>query len=135
MEVITKNKYHNDPDVNGKYNYIYKITNLINNKIYIGVHRTNVLDDGYMGSGKIIKRAIKKYGLENFKKEILNFYDTYKEVLEEEKKLVTISFINQKDVYNLKEGGFGSCKWSQEKLNQLSLAAKKRWQTPEYVEK
>jgi len=40
--------------------YLYEIKNLINNKIYVGVHKTNDLNDGYMGSGKVIRRAIKK---------------------------------------------------------------------------
>ena len=39
---------------------IYKTTNLINGRFYVGMHKTNDLDDGYMGSGKMIQRAIKK---------------------------------------------------------------------------
>lgn len=58
------------------YYIIYKITNLVNSKIYIGSHKTDNLEDGYMGSGKILNRAYKKYSVENFKKEILHTHDT-----------------------------------------------------------
>lgn len=57
--------------------YIYKITNRINNKIYIGQHITNNMNDGYMGSGSAINQAYKKYGKDNFTKEIL-FYTVSK---------------------------------------------------------
>lgn len=53
------------------YGYIYKTTCLINNKIYIGQHRYNKFDIKYFGSGKLLKRAILKYGKENFKVELL----------------------------------------------------------------
>jgi hypothetical protein len=59
---------------------IYKITNNINNKIYVGSHKTKNKNDSYMGSGKYLKRAIKKYGLENFTKEILFEYNNPKEM-------------------------------------------------------
>lgn len=89
------------------YYYIYRIINLINNKIYIGVHRTNNLDDGYMGSGKLITRAIEKYGITNFKKEILEFFNSYDDALEKEKELINDNFLLREDIYNLRRGGTG----------------------------
>jgi dissimilatory sulfite reductase (desulfoviridin) alpha/beta subunit len=68
---------------------IYKITNLINNRYYIGMHGTQDLNDNYMGSGLAIKNAIKKYGLENFKKEVLSVHETKEQMIFEEKNLLT----------------------------------------------
>lgn len=82
---------------------VYKITNLLDNKYYIGVHKTKNIDDGYMGSGKYLKYAIKKHGIENFKKEILFECSSSEEMFEKEKELVEIS----EKSYNLKNGGFG----------------------------
>ena len=55
---------------------------------YIGTHRTEKLDDGYMGSGALIRREIKKYGVKNFIKEILFVFDLEEEMLAKEKELV-----------------------------------------------
>jgi len=82
---------------------VYKIINKVNGKFYIGCHKTEVLDDGYMGSGKILKRAIKKHGLENFVKEILHVYGSAEEMFAKEKELVYVS----EETYNLKQGGSG----------------------------
>jgi group I intron endonuclease len=89
------------------YYYIYQITNLINNKIYIGVHKTKNMNDNYMGSGKIIKSAIEKYGIENFRKDILEFFGSYEEALNREKEIVNEEFLLREDVYNLRRGGYG----------------------------
>jgi hypothetical protein len=86
---------------------IYKITNKIDGKIYIGKHQTKDLDDGYMGSGKILRRAQDKHGLENFVKEILYVYDTEDKMNAKEKELVTEEFCLREDTYNLCVGGLG----------------------------
>ena len=69
---------------------------------------TKDVNDDYMGSGRRIGYAIKKYGLENFKKEILSTHDTTERMLTEEARLVNEEFLGRKDVYNLALGGKGS---------------------------
>jgi len=86
---------------------IYKTTNLIDGKYYIGCHQTNNLDDGYLGSGKYLKRAIKKYGRENFKYEILHEVNTKEEMFDLEKLLVDKALVENTQTYNLKIGGSG----------------------------
>lgn len=86
---------------------IYKITNVVNGKVYIGKHQTNNIDDGYMGSGTYLKRAIKKYGSENFEKEILFKFSTEEEMNTKEAELVTEEFCDREDTYNLCPGGHG----------------------------
>jgi group I intron endonuclease len=87
--------------------YLYQITNLVNNKIYVGVHKTNDLNDGYMGSGKVIKSAIEKYGIGNFKKDILEYFDSSEAMYAREKEIVTDEFLLREDTYNLRRGGHG----------------------------
>jgi hypothetical protein len=89
------------------YYYIYKITNLVNNKYYVGVHKTSDLNDVYMGSGKVIKDAIKKYGIDNFKKDILEYFEDSESMYAREKEIVTDKFLLREDTYNLRRGGTG----------------------------
>lgn len=88
-----------------KYYYIYKTTNLINERFYIGRHSTNNLEDGYLGSGSIIKQAINKYGINNFKCEVLEFCKSIEDVIKREEEIVTADFIQNPLCYNAKPGG------------------------------
>ncbi len=87
--------------------YIYKTTNLINNKQYIGKHYGE-LDDAYIGSGLLLQRAIEKYGIQNFKKEILKIVDTEEQLNVQEKYYIDLfDAINDKNFYNIADGGQG----------------------------
>ena len=84
---------------------IYKITNNINTKYYIGRHSTDNINDGYLGSGIGIVNAINKYGKENFTKEILEEVNTSDELWKRESELVNLDVVNDKMSYNQSVGG------------------------------
>lgn len=86
---------------------VYLTTNLFTGKWYIGVHSTNDIEDGYLGSGKLLSRAIKKYGKENFKREILFLFETSEEAYAKEAELITESSVKSPSCYNVKPGGRG----------------------------
>ncbi len=90
-----------------KYNFVYKTTNLINGKIYIGVHSTDNLNDGYFGSGIYLNKSMDKYGKHSFKNEILKEFNTADEAYLYESELVDENFVKRLDTYNLTTGGKG----------------------------
>lgn len=118
---------------------IYKITNTINNKIYVGAHSTEDINDSYMGSGIAIKKAQKKYGMKHFIKEILHVFDTREEMYEKEREIVDIEFINRPDTYNAGIGGKGApmalIGWSDEQRKLISENTSKVMQSPEMRER
>ena len=90
-----------------KYHYLYKTTNLINNKFYIGMHSTDNLSDDYIGSGKYLWNSIKKYGKENFKCEHIKFFDTRLLLKEAEINIVNEDLLQDTLCMNLMKGGEG----------------------------
>lgn len=84
------------------YGYVYLITNLINNKKYVGLRSSSTFDSGYWGSGKLIRFAIAKYGKENFKQEVLKWCETAEELVNEEiKEILARNAKNSDEYYNL----------------------------------
>lgn len=87
--------------------FCYKTVNAVNGKFYIGKHSTENLEDGYLGSGDLLKQAIQKYGKENFKREIIRTFETEEDAYLFEKSLIEDWMIESENCYNLKEGGKG----------------------------
>lgn len=89
------------------YYTIYKTINLLNGKYYIGKHQTKNVNDSYYGSGVALEKAIKKYGKENFKKEILFIFNNEEEMNQKERELVNETIVNDRNSYNMGLGGEG----------------------------
>ena len=101
--------------------YIYRITNKINGKTYIGQHKYKKLNDDYMGSGKILKLAQKKYGIKNFIKEILYSSIQYKETADDvERFAIAKERALGKAEYNIADGGGGCGSHSEETKKKIS---------------
>jgi hypothetical protein len=86
------------------YHIVYKTVNKTNSKYYIGVHSTENIDDSYLGSGTNILRAIRKYGKNNFERNIISIHTSRDLALKEEYHLVKLA-LDDELCYNLCEGG------------------------------
>lgn len=98
---------------------VYQTVNKINNKIYIGVHGTEIDEfDGYIGNGVSIYRpatymnpktpfqyAVKKYGIKNFIRTTIKEFENEEDAYKLEEQLVNEQFLKREDVYNLALGG------------------------------
>lgn len=98
-----------------KYHFLYKTTNIINNRYYYGMHSTNVLEDGYIGSGKRLWYEVRKYGKESFKCEILEFFEDREALAKAESELITSQEITKEECLNLVTGGQGGFTLEQSK--------------------
>jgi len=119
--------------------YLYRTTNVLTGKYYLGMHSTKNLDDGYIGSGKILRRSIKKYGLINHLKEVFLFVKTREELVQKEKELITEELLKDPSIMNLRLGGEGGGNWTNEqqrKNNEKSQQAQRKLieNNPQWVE-
>lgn len=117
--------------------YVYKIIEIDTNKVvYVGQHKTNNIKDNYMGSGILLARAYNKYGVEKYKKEIIEFCDTTQTLNEKEE--YWIDKLNTcVNGYNIAKGGTGgnNIVWTEEERKRNSDVLKERYKNPEEREK
>ena len=125
---------------------VYKITNNINNRYFIGVHKTSDPHDSYMGSGLAIKRAIESYGIDNFTKDILFVSETRETSYNKEKEMIS-ECMDDPLCYNISYGGDGGWDYYNERMRphrtnpmkdpstaRKNLEARKKNETPESIE-
>jgi hypothetical protein len=89
------------------YHYIYKTTCNVTGKFYIGMHSTINLEDGYTGSGIRLRYSIRKYGLENHTKEILEFLNDRESLAKREAEIINEKFLQDPLCLNIQLGGGG----------------------------
>ena len=122
---------------NKKYHYTYKTTNLINGRYYLGMHSTNRLDDGYLGSGKRLYYELNKYGRDNFKFEILQHFNTREQLVEAETSLISEEVLKDPNCLNMVVGGSGGNvgKGGEHLGGDCWAAANRYWKTEEGLKK
>ena len=104
------------------YYLVYKTTNTVNGRYYIGVHQCRDLNDGYLGSGLALIQAIEKYGKSSFTREILFSFDSHEEMYAKELEIVNEDFVADPQTYNIRVGGKGGWHY----LNGLELSAEEK---------
>jgi group I intron endonuclease len=121
-----------------KHHYIYKTICTVSNKYYIGMHSTDDIDDGYLGSGKVLQYSIKKHGKQNHIKEIIEYFPDRIQLALREKELITDDILNDPMCINLRYGGNGGMPGmnvTEETRAKLSKAGKGRPHSEEHKAK
>jgi hypothetical protein len=124
---------------------LYRTTCKVNNKYYIGKHRTENIDDGYLGSGILLARAIEKYGRNAFERQILGEFHSEQDLQDAERKAITEDVLNDEMSYNIALGGQGGflgeevCEkmrnsWTPERRKAQSILWKKIRTSKNYLE-
>ena len=109
-----------------KYHFIYKTTDTRNGNFYIGMHSTENLKDGYVGSGTRLKHLIYKHGKEIFNMEILEFLPNRESLKKREIEIVNSDLLLEEKCMNLKPGGYGGFN-NKEHMMKVSKAGNKEF--------
>lgn len=121
-----------------KFHYIYKTTCLISGRWYLGMHSTDNLEDGYLGSGQVLWKSIKKYGKDKHVREILEFLDSRLALIQREEQIITAEIRADPNCMNLRNGGTGQAPGfnaTEQAKAKMSAASKAAIRTPEWYAK
>lgn len=117
-----------------KFHFIYKTTCLTNNRYYIGMHSSDVIDDGYLGSGRWILNSIKRHGKENHRREILEMFRTRDECCRREEEYVNKQLLSDEMCMNLILGGSAvRLSPGDDTRERMRLAKLGKKQSPEHI--
>ncbi len=110
-----------------KYHFVYITRRIGTPYYYYGVHSTNNINDGYIGSGYHFLNAVRKYGKESFSREIIKFFESHDEALKFENEIITKEVLEDEYCYNIQHGGKGSKdEHTLSTKEKMSLSAKER---------
>lgn len=98
------------------YHVVYKTVNTVNGKIYVGVHSTKNINDGYLGSNLLLQYDIHAFGKEKFLKEIIQVCDDRASALKLEGEIVDQSFVDDPNTYNIRCGNNKNSRQINEKI-------------------
>lgn len=131
IQFINRDLFKDKPATNytsDKIHVVYKTINKINQRYYIGKHSFTRIADGYIGSGVLLKKAIKKYGKENFYCQHLKYFSNEQDAYDYEKQLITDEVLFDSKNYNVRVGGSGysANEVTKETRQKQSNAQKKR---------
>ena len=117
-----------------KYHFIYKTTCIKTGRFYIGMHSTDKMKDGYIGSGQRLWHSIRYHGIENHQMEILEFCQDRKSLAVREREIVNEDLLGDSNCMNLCLGGeIGFT--DQQRSRGATNANNKNWKDPDYAEK
>jgi hypothetical protein len=109
-----------------KYHFIYKTTCSLTGRYYIGMHSTDNLEDGYLGSGRRLMYSLQKYGKENHTREILEFCFSREELASREAEIVNLNEIAKEECMNFSVGGWGGIQ-NKEHIKKFQSGGAKYW--------
>lgn len=115
------------------YHFTYQTTCLVTGRYYLGMHSTNKLDDGYLGSGKVIISSIKEHGPQTHVRIILTMCNDRQQLSQHEISLITKDHLRNPLCMNLMPGGYGGCR-SDEQREKIRRTLTGRKALPETIE-